>query len=88
MKRIVPTGFIGKDILAVEKEVKPVIEDSKGYRQEVAREFRRAVETLKMGLLHESAEPVPAVIDDWLRSAWRGSSKAAERPQQESEITR
>jgi hypothetical protein len=40
----------------------------------------------------ESPEPLPALVDDWLRSAWRGSSRApaptVERPQQEPEITR
>lgn len=40
----------------------------------------------------ESPEPLPALVDDWLRSAWRGSSRApapmVERSQQESEITR
>ena len=40
----------------------------------------------------ESQEPVPPLVDDWLRSAWRGSSRAAstgtEPAQQESEITR
>jgi len=46
MKRIIPIGFIGKDILAVEREVKPVIEDSKAYREQLAREFRQAIEAL------------------------------------------
>ena len=40
----------------------------------------------------ESPEPAPPLVDDWLRSAWRGSSRAAlpraERPQQELEIGR
>ena len=40
----------------------------------------------------ESLEPLPPLVDDWLRSAWRGSSRApaptAERAQQEPEITR
>jgi len=46
MKRIIPIGFIGKDILAVEREVRPVIEDSKAYREQLAREFRQAIEAL------------------------------------------
>ena len=43
-------------------------------------------------LVRDFGEPVPPLVDDWLRSAWRGSSRAAstgtERAQQESEITR
>jgi len=54
MKRIIPIGFIGKGILAVEKEIKPVIEDSKAHREELAREFRQAVDLLRSGLLHET----------------------------------
>ena len=56
MKRIVPIGFVGKDVLAVEKEVKPVIEDSKAYRQELADEFRKAV---------EAVPPMPEKTCDW-----------------------
>jgi hypothetical protein len=40
----------------------------------------------------ELAERVPPLVEDWLRSAWRGSSRVpsptAERLQQEPEITR
>src|SRR5262249_49091936 len=40
----------------------------------------------------EAPELVPPLVDDWLRSAWRGSSRVlsptAERAQQESEINR
>jgi hypothetical protein len=38
----------------------------------------------------ESPELVPSLVDDWLRSAWRGSwrvpAQSAERLQQEPEI--
>ena len=43
-------------------------------------------------LVRDFGKPVPPLVEDWLRSAWRGSSPAAsptaERPQQELEITR
>jgi hypothetical protein len=43
-------------------------------------------------LVRDFGEPVPPLVDDWLRSAWRGSSRAAlptaERLQQEAEINR
>jgi len=45
-KKFTPIGFIGKDILAVEKEVKPVIEDSRAYREELAQEFRQAIDAV------------------------------------------
>jgi hypothetical protein len=77
MKRIIPIGFIGKDILAVEKEIKPVIEDAKAYREELARDFRQAVDLLRSGLLNQEGE-------DYERAASTGT----ERAQQESEITR
>ena len=54
--RLKPISFIGKDILAVQKEVKPVIEDSKAYREELAREFRRAIEALP---------PIPEQTCSW-----------------------
>jgi hypothetical protein len=50
------------------------------YREDLVRDFG------------ESPEPLPPLVDDWLRSAWRGSSRApaptAELAQQEAEITR
>jgi hypothetical protein len=36
----------GKDILAIRKEVKPVVKDSKAYRIELAHEFQQAIEAL------------------------------------------
>jgi hypothetical protein len=49
--RTKPVGFIGKDILAVEKGIIP---DSKAYRAGVASEFLKAVETLQTALVRES----------------------------------
>ena len=46
IQKVRPIGFLGKDILALEKEVKPVIEDSKAYREQLAHEFRQAIEAL------------------------------------------
>jgi len=46
MKRTIPIGFIGKDILALEKEIKPVIENSKAYRAQLAHESREAIDAL------------------------------------------
>jgi len=54
MKRNNPIGFIGKDIFAVEKEINPVIKDSKAYREQLARDFRQAVDLLRSGLAHET----------------------------------
>jgi hypothetical protein len=58
------------------------------HRAELAREFRQAVDALRLGLV--DVEPTPPLIVDWLSSAWRGSSgQALARPaQQEPEITR
>jgi hypothetical protein len=49
-----PIGFLGKNILAVEAD--PIIADSKAYRQELADEFRKAVEALP---------PMPEKTCDW-----------------------
>jgi hypothetical protein len=46
IQKVRPIGFLGKDILAVEKEVKPVIKDSKACREQLAHEFRQAIEAL------------------------------------------
>lgn len=53
MKKSEPFGFIGKDILAIEKEIKPIISDSRDYRLELAREFRQAAEALRIGMVQE-----------------------------------
>jgi hypothetical protein len=42
MRRIIPIGFIGKDILAVEKDIKPVIEDRKAYPEQLPDGSRQA----------------------------------------------
>jgi hypothetical protein len=47
IQKVRPIGFLGKDILAIQKDVKPVIKDSKAYRAELAREFRGATEANK-----------------------------------------
>jgi hypothetical protein len=43
-------------------------------------------------LVRDFGEPVPPLVEDWLRSAWRGSSRApspaTERAQQEPEVSR
>jgi len=46
IQKVRPIGFLGKDILAVEKEVKPAIEHSEAYRKQLAHDFRRAIEAL------------------------------------------
>jgi len=46
IEKLRPIGFLGKDILAIRKEVKPVVKDSKAYRIEPAHEFRKAIEAL------------------------------------------
>jgi hypothetical protein len=46
LEKLRPIGFIGNDILAVDNHVKPVIEDSKASRHELARDLRRAIEAL------------------------------------------
>lgn len=46
IEKLRPIGFLGKDILAIRKEVKPVAKDSKAYRIELAHEFRQAIEAL------------------------------------------
>jgi hypothetical protein len=46
IQKVRPIGFLGKDILAIEKDVKAVIEDSKAYREQLAHEFRQAIEAL------------------------------------------
>ena len=56
IEKLRPIGFLGKDILAVEKEVKPVIEDSKAYREQLAHEFRQAIEALP---------PIPETTCGW-----------------------
>jgi hypothetical protein len=38
--RLKPIGFIGKDILAIQKD------DSKAYREQLAQEFRQAIDAL------------------------------------------
>ena len=53
-QKVRPIGFLGKDILAIQKDVKPVVEHSKAYREQLAREFRDAVVALRQGLLHET----------------------------------
>jgi hypothetical protein len=44
-----PVGFLGKDILAIQKEVKPVTESSKAYREQLADEFRQAIGAVFLG---------------------------------------
>jgi hypothetical protein len=46
IQKVRPIGFLGKDILAVEKAVKAVIEDSKAYRGQLAHERCQAIEAL------------------------------------------
>ena len=46
IQKVRPIGFLGKDILAVEKDLRPVCEDSKAYREQLAHEFRQAIEAL------------------------------------------
>jgi hypothetical protein len=46
IEKLRPIGFLGRDILAIEKDVKAVIEDSKAYREQLAHEFRQAIEAL------------------------------------------
>ena len=46
IEKLRPIGFLGKDILAIRKEVKAVVKDSKAYRIELAHEFRQAIEAL------------------------------------------
>ena len=53
-QKVRPIGFLGKDILAIQKDVKPVVKDSKACREQLAREFRDAVDALRQGLLHET----------------------------------
>ena len=53
-RRLKPIGFLGKDILAI--EVSPAIQDAKSYRQELADEFRKAIEALP---------PMPDKTCDW-----------------------
>ena len=47
IEKVRPIGFLGKDILAIQKDVKPVVKDSKTYRAELARELRGAIEASK-----------------------------------------
>ena len=47
IEKVRPIGFLGKDILAIQKDVKPVVKDSKTYRAELARELRGAIEANK-----------------------------------------
>src|SRR5215472_16401386 len=54
IQKVRPIGFLGKDILAIQKDVKPVVKHSKAYREQLAREFRDAVDALRQGLLHET----------------------------------
>ena len=46
IEKLRPIGFLGKDILAIQKEVKPVTESSKAYREQLADEFRQAIGAL------------------------------------------
>ena len=50
IQKVRPIGFLGKDILAIQKEVRPVISDSEAHRIELAREFRGAIEANKLKL--------------------------------------
>jgi hypothetical protein len=47
VQKVRPIGFLGKDILAIQKDVNPAFKDSKAYRAELAREFREAIEAYK-----------------------------------------
>ena len=63
IEKVRPIGFLGKDILAIQKEVKPVVKHSKAYRVELAREFRAAIEANK--------PQVRALLKE-TTSGWRG----------------
>jgi hypothetical protein len=56
IEKLRPIGFLGKDILAIQKEVKPVTESSKAYREQLADEFRQAIGALP---------PMPDKTCDW-----------------------
>jgi hypothetical protein len=56
IEKLRPIGFLGKDILAIQKEAKPVTDDSKAYREQLAHEFRQAIEALP---------PMPDKTCDW-----------------------
>ena len=47
VQKVRPIGFLGKDILAIQKDVNPAFKDSKAYRAELARELRGAIEANK-----------------------------------------
>ena len=56
IEKLRPIGFLGKDILATQKEVKPVTESSKAYREQLAGEFRQAI---------GEVPPMPDETCDW-----------------------
>jgi hypothetical protein len=63
-QRIIPRGFIGKDILAItERE----------HRKELAAELRAAINALPP--MSKEPKRVPPLVEDWLRAAWRGSPR-------------
>jgi hypothetical protein len=47
IQKVRPISFLGKDILAIQKDVKPVVKHSNAYRAELARELRGAIEANK-----------------------------------------
>jgi hypothetical protein len=63
IEKVRPVGFLGKDILAIQKNVKPVVKHSKAYRAELARELRAAIEANK--------PQVRALLKE-TTSGWRG----------------
>jgi hypothetical protein len=46
LQKVGPIGFLGKDVLAIQEQKTPVINNSKAYLAELAGEFRRAIEAL------------------------------------------
>jgi len=79
IQKVRPIGFLGKDILAIQKDVKPVVKDSKACRAELARELRSAIEANKpqvRALLKETTCGWRAIDDhrtvdrEPMRDAW------------------
>jgi hypothetical protein len=56
IEKVRPIGFLGKDILAIQNDLRPVIKDSKVYRAELASDFRAAIEQIAEQLQHAGPE--------------------------------